>query len=111
MGSRDEVQTALADALNDADSLGDASRGLTLRGQFDEVETPGRGVRTEFELLETDGEAVKVAKATFIVLQNELAAQPEIDDLLIDSDDGRIYVIESAESDGAKAAWEIKGTT
>ena len=106
MGQKADIQSDIGAAF-DTD-LADAVFPLTYEAP-DGTQTTGRGVRTRPSSDEQDGEAVKVTTAKFIILTNELDAEPEVDGLIIFR--GRTYQITKADTDAEDVAYKVYGDT
>ena len=116
MGLRDDIQRDIRDALNG--DLADADE----RFEFHSIEAgeydPATGTQAQtitkvassgvFDALtqkQLQNTNVKPNDVSLLVLQNELAARPKVDDELVWRE--RRFVVKSVEQDAASATWEM----
>lgn len=107
MGIRDDIQTELAAALNNADELGDISRDFDYIDPITNVATTGRGWRSKQNHFELNSESSQVYDLVFKCLTNELAVEPEIDGQLQIVGDPITYIIKQVKTTSSDTTWTM----
>lgn len=116
MGARTDVQTGLAEAMDDADLLADTVENFTATrtvtsdtfdpatGTYTSTTSTftGRWIRDEFTRQELDSQHIEATDIKRLVLQNETTWVPAVDDVV----DG--YRVVDYRQDGALAHYEIQ---
>ena len=122
MGLRDDVQIALADAMNTdlSDVVTTFRLVVTTNGAYDPitgtfeqtvVETPGRGIFDSFGADELRDSQIKSTDAKLIVNGPDIGAIPAVDDRIVADDSGDEYFIIRAKpimGETPTIVWELQ---
>ena len=117
MGIKADITVEVGKAFNTA--LADAVKVLSLTSRVTsynpatgsaitiDTVTPSRGVASIVSKEHVDGEVVLLTDTSFLILQDELAATPEVDNTITHA--GKDYFINSVKEDPSNATWTLIG--